>query len=249
MKIFRNLLIVLLTSPILIVVLSAPFNLRTDANEEYLSSDLLNNYSSEFVGDIELKIMTYNVANARGFTTNQRERINAVADLLINLDVDIAGLQEVFIEDDRNFLLKKLSSSELKYYSEYPAGFLGNGLVILSKYPIEESFFHRFRANNPWWKVWEGDWWAGKGIALARIKINENQYIDFFNVHAQAYRGNQASDDVRLEQFKEASHFLNEASLNNTPVFFVGDFNTQQNKPDYLHIEKYSDLIRLMNIN
>lgn len=249
MKRFLYLVCALLLCPIVFVLLCAPFNLRTEANENFSASTLLQQDTLEFTQNLDLKIMTYNIANARGFTTNQRERIAAVADLLVALDVDIVGLQEVFIKKDRQFLFDKLSTTPLKYYAEYPAGFLGNGLVILSKYPIEEFYFHRFKANNPWWKVWEGDWWAGKGIGLARIKISENNYIDFYNVHAQAYRGNQASDDVRLEQFKEASEFINSASLKNSPVFFVGDFNTQQNKPDYLFAEKHSKLRRLMVID
>lgn len=253
MKLLFKLLVYLLTIlvglPMLIILVGAPFNLRTDANENFSESKLLQQANLEFSEAIELKIMTYNIANARGFTTNQRERIAAVADLLVALDVDIVGLQEVFIKKDRQFLFDKLSKTPLKYYAEYPAGFLGNGLVILSKYPIEEFYFHRFKANNPWWKVWEGDWWAGKGIGLARIKISEDNYIDFYNVHAQAYRDNQASDDVRLEQFKEASQFLNTASLKNSPAFFLGDFNTQQHKPDYEYAKQHSQLVRLMSIN
>jgi len=249
MKNFIRSLIVIISLPILFVFISAPFNFKTEANQNYNESILSKNISNPSTSGFQLKIMTYNIANARGFTTNQRERISAVADLLVELDADVIGLQEVFIEKDRKFLFEKLSKTPLKYHSEYPAGYLGNGLVILSKYPIEESYFHRFKANNPWWKVWEGDWWAGKGIGLARIKLSENNYIDFYNVHAQAYRDNQASDDVRLEQFKEASEFINSASLKNSPVFFVGDFNTQQNKPDYLYAEKNSKLLRLMTID
>lgn len=231
----------------MIVLLGAPFNFSTKTNQNFQASTLKGN-DVKWTQAYELKLMTYNIANAHGFTTNHRERISAVADLLIELDVEIVGLQEVFIEKDRKFLIEKLSSTPLKYASEYPAGFLGNGLVILSKYPIEESYFHRFKANNPWWKVWEGDWWAGKGIGHARIRLPNDTYLDFYNVHAQAYRGNQESDDVRLEQFREASEFLNQASLQNSPVFFVGDFNTQQDKPDYLHVETYSNLVRLMNM-
>jgi sphingomyelin phosphodiesterase 2 len=235
-------------TPVLIVLGGAPFNLSTPADQNYQNSKLMEaKFSVE--APIELKLMTYNIANARGFTNNQRERINAVADLLVDLDVDIVGLQEVFIEEDRQFLLEKLSKTELKYASEYPAGFLGNGLVIVSKYPIEESYFHRFKANNPWWKVWEGDWWAGKGIGLAKIKLTNNSYLSFYNVHAQAYRGNQESHDVRYEQFKEASEFLNKASGSNTPVFFVGDFNTEQGAPDYRYAEEHSKLVRLMDMH
>ncbi len=238
----------LLSLPILIVLLGAPFNFPTKANQNFQASTLKGT-DIPWTQPLELNVMTYNIADAHGFTTNQRERVSAIADLLVALNVDIVGLQEVFIEKDRQFLIEKLSNTELKYASEYPAGFLGNGLVILSKYPIEESYFHRFKANNPWWKVWEGDWWAGKGIGHARVALPNGTYLDFYDVHAQAYRGNQESDDVRLEQFKEASNFLNQSSLQNSPVLFVGDFNTQRNKPDYQYVENNSNLVRLMNID
>lgn len=240
-------LIAIISLPIAIIFLAAPFNWATPADQDYAASKLLQNPPSSLTKPIELKVMTYNIAIAHGFTTNQRERISAIADLLIELDVDVVGLQEVFIQKDREFLYSYLAETPLKYHSEYPSGLLGNGLVILSKYPITESYFHRFKANNSWWKVWEGDWWAGKGIGMARIEI-EDSYIDFYNVHAQAYRGNQASDDVRLAQFKEASIFLNNSSLKTVPAFFVGDYNTQQGRPDYVHLETQSNLHRLMRV-
>ncbi len=248
-KIFLGILMLILFSPIIIIVVAAPLNWSTPADQEFERSALLKNPPPQNPRGITLRVVTFNIANAHGFTTNQRERVTAIADLLLALDVDIVGLQEVFIEEDRKFLINYLADTPLKYHSEYPAGFLGNGLVILSKYPIVESYFHRFKTNNSWWKVWEGDWWAGKGIGLARIQINEKTYIDYYNVHAQAYRGNQASDDVRLEQFKEASLFLNRSSLPNSPAFFVGDYNTEQGKPDYVYLEQNSNLLRLMNID
>lgn len=231
------------------VAYAAWLNSYTDANEDYANSMLKSVDIKPWQTSLELKVMTYNIANARGFTTNQRERISAVADLLLELDVDIVGLQEVFIEKDRRFLIDQLAHTPLKYAVEFPAGYLGNGLVILSKYPIEEHYFHRFKANNPWWKVWEGDWWAGKGIGLARIRIDKDRYVDFFNVHAQAYRGNQESHDIRYQQYIETSDFLKHASLDNSPVFFVGDFNTEAGMPDYEYVMQHANLVRLMNMD
>src|SRR5690606_139590 len=157
--------------------------------------------------------------------------------------------QELFVEKDRKFFLQQMADKGFPHFAEFPAATLGNGIVIVSKHPIEEFYFHRFKANNPWYKVWEGDWWAGKGIGLARVKLSNGGYVDFYNTHAQAYRGNQQSHDIRFEQFVEGAEFINNSQMGSVPAFFVGDFNTEQTFPDYHYVMKNANLVRLMNMH
>lgn len=237
--------------PLIIILASAPFNGVTEAKQNYFDSTILNygldDSKIKLNEVLELKIMTYNIADAHGFTTNGKERVEAIAKRLIDLGVDIVGIQEAFIKSDRELLYNIVSQSELKYHVEYPAATLGNGIIILSKFPIEEHYFHRFVANNAWYKVWEGDWWVGKGVGLARVRLENGALIDFYNTHAQAYRGNQESHDVRYQQFVEASNFIEQSTLKSVPAFFVGDFNTEVDRPDYLFAKSALGLNRLMN--
>ncbi len=181
---------------------------------------------------ITLKIVTFNIADAYLFTTNRPERVKEIGRILTKLDPDIVGLQESFIAKDRKLLLEALSDSRLKHHVDFPAATVGNGLLILSAFPIVEHCFWRYRTNNPWYKIHQGDWWAGKGIGLARLQLPDGCVLDFYNTHAQAGRGDPANADVRFEQMGELAAFMNKSRNRSGPAFIVGDFNTRMGKPD-----------------
>ena len=61
---------------------------------------------------------------------------------------------------------------------DFPSGALGSGLWILSRHPIVEAYFEQFTHNGHWWEFAQGDWWAGKGIGLARIELTTDTYLD-----------------------------------------------------------------------
>ncbi len=91
------------------------------------------------------------------------ERMQAIAEKLCKIDPDIVGFQECFIESDREILITELKrNSRLKYHFYYPSRLVGSGLLISSAFPLIEKSFHQFKASNPAYKVWEGDYWAGK---------------------------------------------------------------------------------------
>jgi endonuclease/exonuclease/phosphatase family metal-dependent hydrolase len=207
-------------------------NPRTSAPTNYESSALLKSQLTPLSEPIILKIITFNIANAYLFTTNRPERVKEIGRILTELDPDIVGLQESFIAKDRKLLLETLADSRLKYHVDFPAATVGNGLLILSAFPIVEHYFWRYRTNNPWYKIHQGDWWAGKGIGLARVQLPDGCILDFYNTHAQAGRGDPANADVRFEQMGELAKFMNESRNHSGPAFIVGDFNTRMGKPD-----------------
>src|SRR5690606_22364249 len=139
-------------------------------------------------------------------------------------DPDIVGFQEAFIARDRAVLQQRLAGSRLTQFQYYASGSVGSGLFIASAYPIRETWFCRFIDSNPWHKFSEGDWWAGKGVALARIELPVGM-VDFFNTHAQAGYGNPAYDLVREKQMTQLAGFVNDARLRTAPALLVGDMN------------------------
>jgi sphingomyelin phosphodiesterase 2 len=157
-------------------------------------------------------------------------------------------LQEAFIESDRETLLRHLAGSRLRHHVRFPGATVGNGLWILSAHPIEESWFHRFERAGRWYRLWEGDWWAGKGIGLARVRLPGGGLVDFFDTHAQAGRGNPENEEVRLGQMDELARFVREARLPGVPAFVVGDFNTRPGWPDYELAVRGAGLERLMGL-
>jgi endonuclease/exonuclease/phosphatase family metal-dependent hydrolase len=193
--------------------------------------------------------VTFNIADGYLFTTNRPERMRAIGTLLTKLDPDIVGIQESFVEKDRQILLNALAQSRLRYHADYPAATVGNGLLTLSAYPIVETVFHRFQNNNSWYKLHQGDWWAGKGVGLARIRLPSGSRIDFYNLHAQAERDDAANSEVRYLQMEELAAFVNNTKTSTNPAFVAGDFNTRMDQPDLQRAVKGARLRAAVTLN
>ena len=217
----------------LIILFTAAFiNPRVQAEQSLARSSLLLAPPPPLHDPLTLKVVTFNIADAYLFTGNRQERMRAIAAKLTELDPDLVGLQESFVKTDRNVLLDSLASSRLKHHIRFPGATVGNGLLILSAFPIKEAFFYRYRHSNPWYKLWQGDWWAGKGVGLARVLLPNGGVIDFYDTHAQAGRGDTGNAIARSGQMKELAEFIAKSRLPNGLAFIVGDFNTRKGQPD-----------------
>lgn len=231
------------------VCLVALGNGRVGAATDFRGSALLQAPPPVLAAPLTLRVVTFNIAAAYGFTNNRAVRLRAIADLLRELDPDLVGLQEAFIASDRDALLGYLSDTRLRHQVRFPSATVGNGLWILSAHPIEEAWFHRYERAGRWYRLWEGDWWAGKGIGLARVRLPGGGLVDFFDTHAQAGRENPENEVVRLGQMEELARFVREARLPGVPAFVVGDFNTRPGWPDYELAVREADLTRLMQLD
>jgi len=200
---------------------------------------------------VTLKIVTYNVRDIIIVSNHRPERMRAIGKRLCTLDPDLVGFQESFVEEDRNILINELEKgSRLKYHHYYPSRMFGSGLLISSASPIRETSFHQYEDSNPSYKVWEGDYWAGKGVALARIELqNSNGYIDFFNTHTQAGYGNPEYKIVRERQMKELVKFMITSRENIAPAFLAGDMNCEPGEDALEILIKDAPLLRIMKID
>jgi endonuclease/exonuclease/phosphatase family metal-dependent hydrolase len=200
---------------------------------------------------VTLKIVTYNVRDIIIVSNHRPERMRAIGKRLCTLDPDLVGFQESFVEEDRNILINELEKgSRLKYHHYYPSCMFGSGLLISSASPIRETSFHQYEDSNPSYKVWEGDYWAGKGVALARIELpNSNGYIDFFNTHTQAGYGNPEYKIVRERQMKELVEFMITSRENIAPAFLAGDMNCEPGEDALEILIKDAPLLRIMKID
>ena len=198
---------------------------------------------------VTLRVVTWNIADAYLFTGNRPERMRAIAARLRAADPDLVGLQEAFIAEDRALLWRELAGSRLRHEVRFPGATVGNGLWILSAHPIEEARFHRYESGGPWYRIWEGDWWAGKGVGLARVRLPGGGLVDFFDTHAQAGRGNPENETFRFGQMGELARFVRDARLRAGPALVVGDLNTRPGAPDYERAVREADLVRTMSLD
>ena len=195
-----------------------------------------------------LRVMTYNVHDLYVASGHRRERMRAIGQWISELNPDVVGLQEAFIATDRHALIRELAETRLKYTKYYASGLVGSGLLILSAYPIQEVDFHRFSKNGRPLKFWHGDWWAGKGIALARLKVREGEYLDLFNLHMHArYDFTRARDeyfDDRCHQVREVRAVIERLAVHEIPGLLLGDFNATLSSPE---MEPLRNIVSLLS--
>lgn len=251
----KTVLKVILTS-IIIVVLGVPAlvfalyfrNGHVGTETAFAQSSFLKNAPEPLTEALTVKIVTFNIQDLWVVSANRPERMHHIARVLTALDPDIAGFQESFIEKDRDVLLKALGSSRLRYHQYFPSGVGGSGLLICSAWPIREAYFLRYSISGPAYRIWEGDFWAGKGAALARIETPAG-ILDFYNTHAQAGYGRASYRDVRCIQMKELADFMNASRSNTAPAFLVGDMNCGIGDVDYEIVLNEARLQRSMAVD
>jgi len=176
--------------------------------------------------------------------------MQAIGRKLVELKPDIIGFQEAFYDGDRKILLDQLKAAGLVHSQYFRSGFMGSGLLVVSRFQIEEAFFRRFSAKGKFYKVWHGDWWAGKGIGLVRVKLPGNKgYLDFFNTHVHAGYGNDEYQNVILSNLKECAVFINETSTKTSPAICTGDFNSRIGSIPNTAFVQDAKLLRLMAID
>ncbi|MCX5772709.1 MAG: endonuclease/exonuclease/phosphatase family protein [Candidatus Hydrogenedentes bacterium] len=231
-----------------VVAVAAVFNGRTGIVTDLRKSILLTRPAAPLADDVVLKIVTFNIQDLYVAGRNRISRMKAIGEALCNLDPDIVGIQESFIEKDRQKLLDSIEGSRLVYNQYYKSGTVGCGLLVLSAYPIVETFFHRYEQNGKWYKFYHGDWWAGKGVALARIALPQG-LIDFYDTHAHAAYGSTEYDGVRKFQMRSLARFILDSCLRTVPAVLVGDMNCAPGSIQYNTLVAGAHLQRLMNID
>ena len=232
----------------LVVGVAARLNRRTPSETDLSKSKLLAEPPAPLSEDITLKIVTFNIHDLYVASRHRPERMRAIAETLCALDPDVVGIQEAFIEKDRDILIEGLGGSRLAYHHYYPSALVGSGLLTLSAFPIVETFFIRYEKAGDWYKVYEGDWWAGKGVSLARLELPDGAgFVDFYNTHAQAGYGNPEYNIVRAAQMEDLAGFVGASATRTSPAFLVGDMNCRPNSQEYQIAADDGRLTRLMS--
>ena len=245
-KIARTLAALVIGVPVGLVCLAVATNGRTGVSGDLRNSALLRESPAPLAEPLELKVVTFNIQDLYLKGKDRPLRMRAIGAKLYTLDPDVVGFQEAFIEADRAVLLKELAPTRLKHHQYYPSGNVGSGLLIASAFPIREVFFHQFTVANPVYKIWEGDWWAGKGVALARLELPGGALLDFYNTHAQAGYGNPAYDIVRTGQMAELADFVVRSQNPAYPALLAGDMNCRPGDGDFETAVAGAGLLRAM---
>ncbi|PJZ58897.1 sphingomyelin phosphodiesterase [Leptospira barantonii] len=215
------------------------------------------NEQLQFSENEQIKILAHNVYMLPNLISNwgQTERAQRIASSDYIKNQDLIVFEETFDTNARKILLDGIRSqypfqtdvigrtkdgwdSTLGNYRS--ASITNGGVVIVSKWPIEEKVQYVF--NNAGCGA---DWFSNKGFAYVRINKNGKK-IHLIGTHVQA--ADSACSDlgrsVRTEQFTDIKNFIASKGIPNTEtVLIAGDLNVVKGTSEYY------DMISILNVN
>ena len=137
-----------------------------------------------------LRLLSLNCWGLKYIATLRHERLTEIGRQIAAADPrpDIVGLQECWTQQDYN-AIRELTKDILPYGKFYYSGCFGGGLAILSRWPIEESNMVRYPLNGRPAAFYRGDWFVGKGVACARIRIGPapKDVAEVFTTHVSIH--------------------------------------------------------------
>ncbi|CAG8728503.1 13252_t:CDS:2 [Cetraspora pellucida] len=191
-----------------------------------------------------LSVLTLNCWGLKFVSKKRNRRMEAIADNLACSNYDIVCLQEVWVYTDyeliRNRTKKRFSHAKFTH-----SGVFGGGLVILSRYPIVEFNFHKYRLNGHPIKLTHGDWYVGKGLTSAVVDHPVSGLIEVFNTHIHASYEAKKNDEYlahRVSQAWEAANLMKISASRGRNVIAVGDYNSEQDTLAYKLITQHGQM-------
>ena len=126
-------------SAILAVLGCAALNYRNSSETDLSKSALLTKPPEPLAAPVTITVVTFNIWDLFPAGTNRAERMKGIGQKLVELNPDLIGFQEAFYEGDREIILKELEAAGLVQSRYFHSGFMGSGLLVVSRFPIEEQ--------------------------------------------------------------------------------------------------------------
>ena len=147
----------------------------------------------------------------------------------------IVGLQECWTQEDY-LSIRQLTKHILPHGKFYHSGIFGGGLAILSLYPIIDSSMFRYPLNGRPTAFFRGDWYVGKGVACASIRLptlngegnGKGEVVEIFTTHLHAPYEGEPNDSYlvhRTAQAWEIAKLMRGAAERGHLTIGLGDFN------------------------
>jgi len=173
-------------------------------------------WASDSTDTGSFSVITYNIAGLPQLicsaATPRKESISAIGRLLNRFD--IAHVQEDF---NYNQYLYNGGNTHRFRTPTKGAVMTGDGLNTLSRFPVKQL------RRIAWTDCTGADCLTPKGFTYTRIEIAPNRFIDFYNVHANAYNHPRAAL-ARRRNMEQLSAYIRQHSTSNA-VIVMGDLN------------------------
>lgn len=176
------------------------------------------------------------------WTVRKNDRLNFIAQHLIEGIYDIVLLQEIWRDDDYQKLQDALSYV-YPFSNYFHCHTIGSGMCIFSKWPIDNIVFHPYSVNGYPQFLHQADWYCGKGVGLARVTTKAGYRINFYVTHLVArYELDRKHDRYhghRTCQLIDLLQFIRCTSSSSDAIVIAGDFNLEPNTADIGFLKSY----------
>ncbi|MBW2315534.1 MAG: endonuclease/exonuclease/phosphatase family protein [Deltaproteobacteria bacterium] len=180
-----------------------------------------------------LRLASLNVwALPLGIARHVAPRMKAIGERIGELDVDVVALQEVWTEEARAALVAGGRDVGLEHIWHNPAARGGSGLLFLSRRPFVDVEFHAYTLRGLPQRVHHGDYWGGKGFALARLET-EGGPVTLLDTHLHAQYTDDPIDEYRGMRTGQAIQLAATVRGRPDPIVALGDFNLRTGNPDH----------------
>lgn len=187
--------------------------------------------TSESTPPTKIRILALNCWGLKFLSKFRHERLSEIGRQIAIADEppEIVGLQECWTQQDYQSI-RQQTKHILPYGKFYYSGAFGGGLAILSKWPIEESSMFAYPLNGRPTAFFRGDWYVGKGVACARIRMGPRteDIAEVFCTHLHAPYEQEPHDSYichRTAQAWEIAKLMRRAAERGHLVVALGDFN------------------------
>lgn len=179
----------------------------------------------------EIRVLTLNCWGLKYISTYRAQRLTEIGRQLTLLDPSphVVCLQECWTQADY-LSIKRQTAQILPHTKFYHSGIFGGGLAIFSAFPVVGSSMYRYPLNGRPTAFFRGDWFVGKGVACATLKLGPNQgdLMEVLNTHLHAPYEREPNDSYichRTAQAWEIAKLARAARDRGRLVLAVGDFN------------------------
>ncbi|KAK9719099.1 phospholipase C type enzyme [Basidiobolus ranarum] len=190
----------------------------------------------------KFQVLSLNCWGLKFVSKKRKERLEAIAQHLVESEYDIVGLQEIWVYNDFEMVRHKTRAS-LPYTHFFHTGVFGAGLAIFSKFPIIKSFATPYSLNGNPLKVLQGDWYVSKAVGCCHLLHPNGDIIEVYNTHLIAqYNPNDENGFHRAAQGWELSCILKDAVASGNHVISLGDYNSIPDNLVITMIKSYAGL-------
>ena len=184
----------------------------------------------------EIKIIAYNAFLFKGTALSvligrkDKERIRGIINELRDMNLDIIALSEIWGDKTKALIAKELADIyPHAFYQTTKWNSYGNGLLLLTKHPIEEAEFHQFNTKT----------FGKKGFIHAKLSLPDgNTKLWILTTHTKAFTSPEAKQKRLMNILEIADYARGLLKREGHRVLIMGDFNVAGENAEYVAMDQ-----------